>query len=255
MKYRTNPMKEKLRAGKAVIGCWLQTGSADVAEVLTRSGFDFMLIDHEHGQATIPQAIDQMRAIQGTDVASLMRVPWNDIAYIKRALDAVVEGIMVPMIENAEQAKAAVAACLYPPQGNRGAAGTTRSSGYGYDVKDYFKTINDNVLVVLQIESKKSVENLPAIAATPGLDVLFIGPRDLSASIGKLGQFDDPEVKALYRRAEEAALASGKWVATVSNNAEETRSLIARGYKIVVPTSEVSLLKAAAASLLQDIRR
>lgn len=252
--YRANPMKSKLKAGQSVVGCWLQTTSSDVAEILGRAGFDFLLIDHEHGQATIPQAIDQLRAMKGTDTASLMRVPWNDLAYIKRALDAGVEGIMVPMIENAEQARAAVGACLYPPRGMRGAAGTARGSGYGYDGAAYWKGIDDNVLVVLQIESATASKNIPEIAAVQGVDVLFIGPRDLSGSIGKLGQFNDPEVKDLLKRTEERALASGRWVATVAGSAAEAKALIDRGYRIVVPASEVSFLKAGAAEMLKAVR-
>lgn len=250
--FRKNPLKEKLRQGRAAVGCWIQTTSSDAAEILSMAGFDFLLIDHEHGQATLPQAIDQLRAMKGTDTASLMRVPWNDLVYIKRALDAGIEGIMVPMIETAEQARAAVAACLYPPTGMRGAAGTMRSAAYGY-AKDYHAQANDNVLVVLQIESAKAVDNIAEIAAVPGVDALFIGPRDLSGSIGKLGRFDDPEVQALQKRAEERSLATGKWVATIAGSAAESRQLLARGYRMVVPASEVGFMRAGAAQLLKEM--
>lgn len=252
--YRQNPMKEKLKAGKSVVGCWLQTGSADAAEILSLTGLDFLLLDHEHGQATLPDAVQQLRAMKGVDCASLMRVPSNDIVYIKRALDAGVEGIMVPMVETAAEARAAAAACFYPPRGQRGAAGSTRASAYGFG-KEYWDKVDDNILVVVQIESAEAVANLAEIGQVKGIDALFIGPRDLSGSVGRMGAFDHPDVRDILRRAEEGALGTGKWVGTIAATAEEAKSLLARGYKIVVPISDVGLLKTGALGLMKSLGR
>ncbi|HYM33587.1 MAG TPA: aldolase/citrate lyase family protein [Candidatus Cybelea sp.] len=251
--YRPNPLKAKMRQGKPVVGPWLSTLSPDNAEVLSTCGFDFLIMDQEHSAGTVPHAIDQMRAAKGTDTAMLIRVPWNDMVYLKKALDAGVEGVLIPMVEDAAAAKAAVGACRYPPQGFRGAAGQMRSTGYG-SAADYYDTVNDNLLVMVQIESAGAVKRIPEIAATPGLDMVFIGPRDLSASIGKLNKFDDPEVKALVSEAEQRIKASGKWLGSVATGADDAKAKIARGYNLLIPASDVSILRAGAMELAKRIK-
>ena len=196
-------LKARLKAGEKLLGAWTTTDSPDNAEVMALAGIDFLLMDHEHGQATLPAAIAQLRAIKGTGCAGLMRVPSNDAVYIKRVLDAGIQGIMVPQVGTAEEARAAVAACRYPPGGIRGAAGGTRATSYGADM-EYYGRAADELLVIVQIETPEAVENTAAIAAVDGVDVVFVGPRDLSAQIGKLNRFEDPELRALITRIEDA---------------------------------------------------
>lgn len=252
--FRKNPMKAKLKAGKQLIGVWLNGTGADNAEVLTHSGLDFLAIDQEHGPGTIPNLIDQLRAMGGTDTGSIMRVPWNDLVYFKRVLDAGIEGVICPMVENAAQAKAVADACYYPPVGIRGAAGSIRAATYGY-TKDYKQRIGEELIVAVQVESAAAVERIPDIAAVPGIDMIFIGPRDLSGSIGKLDQFEDPEVKALVRRAEERILKSGKWLASVSYHNTPDKELFARGYHMIIAGGDLGLLVSGARNILAGVGR
>jgi 4-hydroxy-2-oxoheptanedioate aldolase len=252
--FRENALKRRLRAGQASIGCWLGLGSASVAEVVAAAGYDFVMIDHEHGPGTLADGLATLRAVRQTPCTALMRVPWNDPVYIKRALDLGVEGVMVPSIDTPEQASAAVAACLYPPRGVRGAAyGQIRASGYG-TAKDYVSRADEELVLVLQIESARAVEAVPDIAKVPGIDALFLGPYDLSGSIGRLGRFDDPEVRALVDRAERAILDSGLPYASLPSPARSAADLRAAGCLLVAASSDVRLLREGARAEIAALR-
>ena len=196
--YRKNQFKNRMLAGERCFGCWLHLCSPIAAEVLALAGYDAMIIDHEHGSGELVGAIQIMQAMSATPASSILRVPWNDPVALKRALDAGPEGVMIPSINSADEARAAVTACRYPPGGTRGAAyGLLRASDYGLVAEEYLASVQDNLLIACQIETAAAVEAIPEIAAVDGVDMLFIGPNDLSGSIGKLGQFDDAEVIAI----------------------------------------------------------
>ena len=248
-----NPLKRKMAAGTACFGVWLLTTSPDVAEVLAFAGFDFVLLDHEHGQGGIADAVGQLRAIKGSDCVGILRVPANDHIYIKRALDAGVSGIMVPNVCNADQARHAVESCRYAPDGIRGAFGGMRAMKYGFN-PDYYGTAFDNLLVAVQVESPAAIDRIPEIAAVDGIDVIFIGPRDLSANLGKLNQFDDPAVRSQIERAERAILTSGKLLGSTARSGEAAERLARHGYRFVIPGSDATLLGQAASSMLACAR-
>jgi 4-hydroxy-2-oxoheptanedioate aldolase len=249
--YRRNACKEHLKDGRKVLGCWSVLGSPSVAELLGFAGFDYLLIDQEHGLGEPSTLTAQMQAMSATPATSIVRVPWNDHVYIKRVLDAGVEGLMVPSIETAEEARAAVAACRYPPVGRRGAASSSaRASNYGM-APDYVATCAENLLVVLQIESAKGVENIDKILAVEGIDVMFIGPHDLSGTVGQLGNLKHPAVATLIARAEERILASGVPMGTVPHPGCSALDMFARGYSFVNAGSDVSRLRD---SSLADVR-
>ena len=250
----TPTLKSRLKAGEKLLGAWTASGSADNAEVMAMSGIDFILMDHEHGQATMPDAIAQLRAIKGTNCSGLLRAPWNDMVFIKRILDAGIHGIMVPQVNSVEEAKAVVAACRYPPLGIRGAAGGTRAASYGIDT-GYYDRAADELIIIVQIETPHAVDSIPAIAAIDGVDMIFIGPRDLSASIGKLNKFDDPEVRTLIAKAEEATLKSGKALGTVATTGAIAKQLFARGYNFLIAGSDLSHLRAGVVQMLKDAGR
>ena len=237
----SNRLKNKLAAGINVLGAFLLTASSDNAEVLAQAGFDFLLIDHEHGCGSHGDAIAQMRAMQGTTTSSILRVPSLDPPYIKRVLDAGVQGILCPMIENAAAAVTLRDACWYPPFGRRGAGGGTRALRYGYDANAADR-VKEDVLIAVQIETAASIAHIPEIAAVEGVDLLVIGPRDLSASIGKLGRFNDPEVLSLVAQAEAAIIASGKPLGSVVYPGRTAKDMFASGYDLLIVGSDVSYL-------------
>jgi 4-hydroxy-2-oxoheptanedioate aldolase len=248
-----NPLKCKLRAGRACFGAWMLSTSADMAEILAYAGMDFLLLDHEHGQGSIDQAIGQLRAIKGSDCVGVLRVPTNDHIYIKRALDAGVGGIMVPNVNNAEEARHVVEACKYAPAGIRGAFGGMRAMNYGFD-PGYFEKNFENTLVAVQVENAKAIDNIPQIAAVEGIDVIFIGPRDLSATLGKLNQFDDPVVRGHIDRAAKAILAGGKILGSTAASGKVAKEMAARGYRFIIPGSDATLLGLGVRTTLSDAR-
>lgn len=248
-----NPLKNKLQAGRACIGSWLLSTSADMAEIMAFAGLDFLLIDHEHGQGAIDDAIGQMRAMKGTDCVGVLRVPNNDRVYIKRALDAGVAGIMVPNIENAAQARAVVDACRYAPVGHRGAFGGMRAMRYGLN-PGYYDEVDNETLIVVQVENSAAIDNIPEIAAVPGIDVIFIGPRDLSATLGKLNHFGDPAVRGEIERAERAILASGRLLGSTAASGKVAREMSATGYRFIISGSDATLLASATSALLADAK-
>lgn len=253
--YRANRFKKRLLGGEPCYGCWLHLCSPVAAEVLALVGYDAMIIDHEHGSGDLVGAIQIMQAMSATPASPIIRVPWNDPVALKRALDTGPEGVMIPSINSADDAEAAVAACRYPPDGMRGAAyGLVRASDYGMAAKEYFENTQDNLLVICQIETAEAVDAIPEIAAVDGVDMLFIGPIDLSGSIGKLGRFDDDAVIALRERAEDAIKASGRLLGGLAVPNLGIADMAARGYDFVTAASDITLLRDAALAQLKEMR-
>ena len=169
------------------------------AECLARGGFDWILIDMEHAGGDILTLMSQCQAIAaaGTGAVPFVLVPWNDLVWIKRILDAGAYGLMIPYVNTKEEAVRAVQACKYPPQGFRGIAGSVRAAGYGRDTAQYLKRANDEIFVMLQVETPQAIENLEEIAKVPGVDALFIGPMDVDRSIGPIKRASTPGILAI----------------------------------------------------------
>lgn len=254
--FRSNPLKARLRAGQPAIGCWITTGVPVLTEIVALAGYDAVMIDHEHGPATLPDALGCLQALQGTSTAGLMRVPWNDPVYVKRALDIGVEGIMFPSISSADEARVAVAACRYPPRGNRGCAyGMVRAADYGLAAADYRARAEDELMVICQIETVAGLANIEQIAAVDGVDCLFIGPWDLSASLGKLGQFDDPDVRDRILDAEAAIRSTGKWLGSLPSLGRTPAQMAEAGVDLVIASAETGLLRDGARGEVEGFRR
>ena len=252
--YRPNVLKARLAAGESVYGAWVGSGAPGNAELLAHVGFDFLVIDQEHGSGELSDAVQALRAAEASGTPCIVRAPWNDPIWLKRILDAGADSIMIPSVETAAAAKAAVAACRHPPQGTRGyAAGVVRASTFGLE-SGYVAKANGNLLIVLQIESAAAVEHAAGICAVEGVDVVFIGVNDLAGSIGRLEQLDHPEVRALVRRVEDVILASGKPMGTVPSAGASWQDLFARGYRMVVGPHDVILLREAARAALREYR-
>lgn len=250
--YRPNPLKARLRAGESLYGAWVGSGSPANAEILGHVGFDLLVLDQEHGAGELAHAVAALQAVAASGTPCIVRAPWNDPVWLKRALDAGADSVMIPSVESAAAAAAAVRACRYPPQGTRGyAASVVRASTFGLE-PGYTQKANDNLLIVVQIESAAAVEQAAEICAVEGVDVVFIGVNDLAGSIGRLEQLDHPEVRDLVRRAEEVILASGKPMGTVPSAGASWRELFARGYRLVVGPHDVAMLREAALAAVRD---
>ncbi|MCH8036765.1 MAG: hypothetical protein IIC53_06515 [Proteobacteria bacterium] len=251
----TPTLKQRIAERGPLFGCWLEMFSPIAAEVVAQAGYDCVLIDLEHGPGSYLDAISLMHAVQGRACAPLMRVPSNDEVALKRALDIGVAGVMVPAVDTAAQAEAAVAACRYPPKGRRGmAASIVRASDYGARWRDYVERAGDDLLVMCQIESGEAVENAAAIAAVEGVDMLFIGPFDLSAGVGHLGEPDHPEVRAMIDRVEAVAQAAGKRLGAIPTPGRSVAELVAAGYDLIMVDADVLLLRDAARASLAKLR-
>lgn len=252
---RDNTLKSRLAKGQPCLGAWLFSESPVAAEIFGHVGYDFVMIDHEHGFGGLPDAVRQMQALQAFPPTQLMRVPWNDPVYIKRALDSGAEGVMIPFVQNAQEAAAAVEACMYPPAGIRGcAASAVRTSNFGLDSAEYIAKANGNLVIMLQIETEASISSIPEIAKVEGIDCLFIGPTDLSASIGKPMQYDDPEVKALLERAEKTVKDAGMKMGAVPHSGLDFQGLFDRGYDLVCGGSDIGHLRQGALGQVQAHR-
>jgi len=252
--YRPNVLKERLRQGEKVLGCWTMLGNPQVAEILSLAGFDYLVLDQEHGLGDVTSLAAQLHAMSATPCTGVVRVPWNDHVYLKRVLDAGAEAVLIPSVDTADEARAAVAACCYPPQGRRGtAAGSVRASSYGM-AADYVATCRDNLLVACQIESATAVANIDALVAVDGIDLFFIGPFDLSATVGQMGNLEHPEVAALIERAEKAILAAGKPMGTVPHPGATWQDMFERGYQFVNAGSDVSRLRDGAVADVKAFR-
>jgi 4-hydroxy-2-oxoheptanedioate aldolase len=242
--------KQRLTAGEKLVGAVMLMSSPDVAEVLSLSGLGFVMIDHEHGAGTLNDFIAQARAMKGSDMAAMVRIPSGDFRYAARLLDNGARTIVCPSVDTAQEAEAFVAACRYPPRGGRGAGAGLRGAGFGTDAAYYSLEGEAETLLVAQIESARGVENVDAICAVDGIDMLLIGPRDLSASIGKLNRFDDPELLALLARAESRILASGKLLASTLHQGKTCAEMFAAGYSAILAGKDVDFLLNGARALM-----
>ena len=249
-----NQLRRKLDDGQTVLGVWQQLSHPAIAELMAFAGYDMVLIDMEHGPGALFETSNMMRGIAGTGCSAMVRVPWNDPVFLKRLLDQGPDGVMIPMVESAEEAKAAVAACRYPPHGKRGwAAGVARAARYGFD-PDYTLVTSKELVIACQIESVKGVENADAIAAVDGVDVIFVGRNDLAADAGHMLELDHPEVEAMVDRAYAAARKAGKKVGTVPNAKRPFQSLFQDGFDMVASGADTSFLREGAAAEMSAYR-
>ncbi|MEM8630224.1 MAG: aldolase/citrate lyase family protein [Pseudomonadota bacterium] len=192
-----NTLKAALKAGEMTNGCWLSLGSPVVTDIVAGAGFDWCLIDGEHSPWDPSGVLAQLRILGGAQVPAVVRVPVGEDWILKQALDMGAQSLLVPMVTDAAHAAEIAAAVRYPPLGRRGmGAGGARATGYG-TVAEYETTANDEVLLIVQAESTSAIDDLEAIAATDGVDAIFIGPTDLSADMGLPGRPDAPEVKSV----------------------------------------------------------
>lgn len=247
-----NRFKRRLLAGEVQHGLWMSLASPVAAEALSLVGFDWLLFDTEHSPVEIAALQPLLQAAATGTADCVARPAWNDKVLIKRMLDVGVQTLLVPFVQSPEEAAAAVAAAKYPPEGIRGVAGATRASRYG-TAPDYLVTANDEVCLLVQIETGAALDRLEDIAAVPGVDGVFIGPSDLSASLGHLGNPGAEPVQKVLADAARRTAANGKAPGILATNAADARRYRDWGYRFVAAAVDVGLLMGAARKTLTDL--
>jgi 4-hydroxy-2-oxoheptanedioate aldolase len=236
-----NHFKRAIKAAQVQIGLWSSLSSHVTVEVIAGSGFDWLLLDTEHSPNELPMVHSQLQAAVGGTAHPVVRVPWNDPVVIKRFLDIGAQSFLVPYVQNAEEARAAVAATRYPPKGIRGVATASRASRFGR-IKDYFAQAEEEICVVVQLESREALKNLEAIAAVEGVDGLFIGPSDLSADLDHLGNSGHPDVQSAIEDAIKRIQACGKAAGFLTGDEKLARRYIKLGCVVAAVGADIAIL-------------
>jgi 2-dehydro-3-deoxyglucarate aldolase len=250
-----NPFRQLLKSAGAhpPVGTWVMSASPLVAEATGHAGFDWAVLDMEHSPLDIMEVVQMLQALSCTKMVPIVRVAWNDAVLVKRVLDAGATTVMFPFVQNAEEAARAVAATRYPPQGVRGMATMSRASRFG-TVPNYVATANKSMGVIVQLESAQALKQLEAIADVDGVDGLFIGPSDLSASMGHVGQSSHPAVMDLMSQAVLRCKAIGKPVGTIGGDPESVAQYRAAGFDFVAVGSDLGLYMQGARSAIAALR-
>jgi 4-hydroxy-2-oxoheptanedioate aldolase len=247
-----NQFKHALKDNQVQFGIWSSLSSHIVAEVLATSGFDWVLLDTEHSPNELPMVQCQLQAMEGGMATPVVRVAWNDMVMIKRYLDIGAQSLLLPYVQTAEEAKNAVRYTRYPPQGVRGVAGATRASRYGR-VKDYFKKAPDELCVLVQVETREAVKNLDAILAVDGVDGVFIGPNDLSADMGHLGNWQHPDVWKVMEDCAKRIRKAGK-AAGILVGAAEGKRCVDAGFTFIAVGADTGLLARGSEALAAQFK-
>jgi 4-hydroxy-2-oxoheptanedioate aldolase len=243
-----NAFKRALKAGKPQIGLWSSLSSNYSVEVIAGAGFDWILLDSEHSPADLESLLAQLQAVAPYPTQPIVRVPWNDMVWIKRVLDIGAQTLLVPYVSTAEEARHAVAYTRYPPQGLRGVAGTTRATRFGR-IKDYAQRAHEETCLLVQVETQAALDNIEAIAAVEGVDGIFIGPADLHASLGHAGEIAHPDVKPLIDEAIRRIRKCGCAPGILTPNEADARRWLACGALFVAVGADVGLLARGAEAL------
>jgi 4-hydroxy-2-oxoheptanedioate aldolase len=253
MQIPKNRFKQAIRAGKVQIGLWGSIPSNYSAEVIAGAGFDWILIDTEHTPAEIETVLRQLQAIAAYPTTPIVRVPWNDMVTIKRILDLGVQTLLIPQVTTVEEAKNAVAFARYPSAGLRGVAGTTRATGFGR-IKDYFKNADAEICILIQLETETALKNLEAVAAIDGVDGIFIGPADLHASVGYLGEVAHEKIMPMIDQAIVRIVKTGKAAGILTASEENARRWLKFGATFVAVGSDVGVLARGADALVAKFK-
>lgn len=249
-----NTLKKSLQAGQLQHGIWLTSGASILAELGGNAGFDWCLIDGEHGPNTVSDILPQLQALAATGTPAVVRVANAEAWIIKQVLDIGCQTVLVPMVDDAETARAMARAMRYPPDGNRGmGAGLARASGYG-SVADYPQTANDQVCLLVQAESAAAVDNIDAIAATDGVDGVFVGPADLSADMGYPGQPDHPLVEKAIDYLIARIVAAGKIAGIITFDENRIAEYADKGVTFLGIGGDMAVLNTALRKLAGRVR-
>lgn len=250
--------RRKLKDGQKVSGAWSTLGSPEVACLMARAGLDYLLIDLEHGRGGLDGLAAQVQALAAFDTAVLVRLPDHDAGSVKRILDIGANALLVPQVDSTEQATAILDAALFPTEGRRGVAvGAIAAADWGYEPNTYYEQANDALTILMQVESPESVANLPQILGLPRLDGVFVGPNDLSASMGMFRQFGTPAFREVFDAVQARTLEAGKIFGAlpVPLPGLDVPGLFASGAQVVPAGSDQTMLRAGATAIVTDMAR
>ena len=236
-------IREKVLKGRPLAGTFLTLGSGAIAELACRAGLEWILVDTEHGLGDYNALANQIQAARLLSVPSIVRVLSNEPGYFKRALDLGAAGIMVPQVRTAQEATRAVQAMRYPPDGIRGLTRTSRASNFGEKIDDYFSKANRNLLTVIQIETKESIENIDQIASIDGVDVLFIGPSDLSCNLEIPCDLQHPQLRASIRKVVDSAKRHQKQTGILIKDPLQIPAFVEDGFCLIALETDLSIIK------------
>ncbi len=248
-----NAFKHAIAQGQLQIGLWCSLCNPIAAEIVSHSGFDWLLLDTEHSPNEVPDILAQLQATQAGTASCVVRPAWNDMVLIKRTLDIGAQTLLLPFVQTPEEARRAVEWTRYPPQGMRGITGSGRASRYGR-VQDYLKNAASEICVLVQVETKSALDQIEAIASVDGIDGVFIGPNDLSASFGHIGNWGHPEVQAALEDAVKRLKKVGKPAGILTPNEDEAKKFILWGYTFVAVGADLGLLAKNADALAKRFK-
>ena len=248
-----NHFKHAIAKGELQIGLWCSLCSNIAVEIVSHSGYDWLLLDTEHSPNELLPVLSQLQSAQTGTASCIVRPAWNDLVLIKRFLDVGAQTLLIPFVQSPEEAKRAVEATRYPPKGARGITGSGRASRYGR-VKDYLKNASSEICVLVQVETREALAQIEAIASVDGIDGVFIGPNDLSASFGHIGNWGHPEVQDAMKDAIGKLKKVGKPGGILTPNEEEAKKFIEWGYVFVAVGADLGLLAKNADALAKRFK-
>ena len=248
-------LKERLYNKELTIGSWITLAHPAIAEIMVKAGFDWLVVDLEHSVITIREAEELIRVIDLCGVAPLVRLSANDPIQIKRVMDAGADGVIVPMVNSAEEARKAVESVRYPPDGKRG-VGLARAQGYGSNFEQYNEWVNQESIVIVQVEHIKAVENLEAILSTEGVDGFIVGPYDLSGSLGIPGQFDHELMIEAMSKIQTFMSSSSKIPGyhVVEPDVDQLQQRVREGYRFLAYSVDIRMLDTCSRSAIKKIK-
>lgn len=248
-------LKAKLREKKPNFGTWITIAHPEVVEIASTVPFDWLMFDMEHSPLDIQTLEIMLPGLNGSEITPLVRVPWNDFVTIKRVLDLGFDGILVPWVNSKEEAKKVVEACQYPPVGIRG-TGPRRCIRYGAkDILEYYnKFEKERLVIAIQVETQKSLDNLTEILSVEGIDVAFIGPNDLSASLGIFRQFNHPKFTEALKKVVRACEETGKVAGIMTSGSEDAKKRLEEGFKFIALAHDFSNLRRAFQNELNSVK-
>lgn len=250
----TQNLKQRLYAGEVAHGCWVNLGSTVSAEIVGRAGFDWILIDLEHGSTDAELALRQMQVVGGLPVTPLVRTDELTRPRLQRILDGGANGVMFPRIEKASEAEFAVQTMYYPPRGVRGMARQVRATGFGKHADEYLDNLEKSLLCIIQIETLDALKNVDQIAAVPGVDVLFVGPSDLSLAMGIFGQLDHAEYQKAIRDVATASRKHGKIAGVLLTDPSEYEMYYKLGYRFLNSGADTAFVAKSAAEMVNRLK-